>query len=279
MRESWRTGVLRVGFVIGMSVGVWAHPTSDERLIVLNRQIADEPRNAMLYLARGHVLRDVGDWDGALADYERAERHAPGLDLINLARGQLFLESGRSAEAEPLLHRFLSSQPKHAEARVARARALARLGRGREAAADYTRAIIGMQAPNVDTYLERAEALLDAGAVGEALRGLDEGLAALGPLTVLQRRALEIEIGRTHYDAALARLEILVEHSPLRERWLMRRGEVLELAGRPEHARAAYDEAVATIESRPANRRQTEALKKLDRELRTALARLLTRGG
>lgn len=271
--------LLLSGSCLLLTTLAWAHPTGDQRLALLERQIAAEPQNALLYLARGDILRGNGDWAGALADYERASRHDLGLDRVDLARGLLHLEADRPADAEPFLRRFLSRQPGHGEALLAHARALVRLGRAREAVADYNRAIEQTSDAGADLYLERAEALLDAGAAAEALASLDEGLAVLGPLTVLQRRAVDIEIGMRRYDAALARLEILAGHSPLRERWLMRRGEVLELAGREDLAREAYSEAVTRIESRPANRRETQALKELKRELRVKLIRLTDGGG
>ena len=51
------------------------------------------------------------------------------------------------------------------------------------------------------------ELLVAAGKTGEALRGLDEGVKRLGPLVVLESRALDLELRQTNYDGALLRIQ------------------------------------------------------------------------
>ena len=109
--------------------------------------------------------------------------------------------------------------------------------------------------------------------VDEALRGLDEGLRRLGPLTTLQLFAIDFELANNRYEAALARLETITAQSPRKEPWLARRGEILEQAGRAAQARLAYEQALAAIESLPARHRTTEATAKLEAQIRAALAR------
>jgi hypothetical protein len=88
--------------------------------------------------------------------------------------------------------------------------------------------------------LARADALLAAGEPEAALEALDEGLARLGPVVALASRAIEIERARGRADATLERLDRLAAFASRQETWLTRRAEILEEAGRPAEARAAW---------------------------------------
>lgn len=253
---------------------VVAHPGSGEQLSRLDAQIQATPRDAILYLQRGDVHRADGHWEAARADYDRAARYAPELDIVDYARGELFLDAGQLLAAEICLNRLLARHPDHAKAILARARTRARLGRGGEAAADFTQAIALLKPPKPDYYLERAQALTAAGKDAEALRGLDEGIARFGPLTVLERAALDLERAEGRYDAALGRVDTLAAQSPLHEPWLAERGEILLEAGRREEARAAFETMLASLARRPARRRRTAALQALEQRVRATLAGL-----
>jgi len=172
------------------------------------------------------------------------------------------------------LEQLLAEKAQHPEANLALARALAELGRSRDAAVHYTRAIEAAPVPIPARYLERADALLAAGEPEAALGGLDEGLARLGPVVALATRAIEIECAQGRVDAALARLERLASLASRQETWLARRAEILEDVGRRSEARAVYTAALAEVERLPARRRTTPAMLQLEARARDALARL-----
>jgi tetratricopeptide (TPR) repeat protein len=271
---------------------VAGHGDLHERIAAVTRRIEQEPRNPELYLKRGELHRFHRDWDAALADYERVTQLDPRNSAADLARGLVFLEAGWPRSARIALDRFLVSQPDRAEAHAARARALVQLGERRAAADSFGRAIALRPQPDPEDYLERAQALAGAGEayLDEALRGLDEGMQKLGPLVALQLYAIDLERQRKKYDAALARLDHLAA-PPAPEAgqerhasaaapanrspgWLERRGEILEEAGRPAEARAAYEAALAAIASLPSHRRGVKATVELEARLRAAIARL-----
>jgi len=101
--------------------------------------------------------------------------------------------------------------------------------------------------------------------------GLDEGIQKLGPLVTLQLTAIDLELRRRNYDAALARLDGITSQSERKETWLVRRGEILKLAGRQEEARAAFNAALVAIESLPPARRQSRTVTTLELRARSAL--------
>ena len=190
-----RITVLMAAVLAGTTVSS-AHPSLDGPLHELTARIQDAPDDATLYLERGDLQRAHGVLDGALADYARAGVHGADPIVVDFATGELLLEAGWPHAAEAHLDQVLAAHPDHERALLARARARVQLGRGTEAAADYSRAISLQSAPSPDHYIERARALVATGAHDDALGGLDDGLTRLGPLAVLQEEAIDIELDR-----------------------------------------------------------------------------------
>ena len=122
-------------------------------------------------------------------------------------------------------------------------------------------------------YLERARALAKAEAenLRDAVRGLDEGLARLGPVVTLQLLALDLELQMPDYPAALSRLDAITLHATRKEMWLARRGDVLQQAGREADAKVAWEAALAALAQLPPQRRDTRAMKALESRVRASL--------
>jgi tetratricopeptide (TPR) repeat protein len=251
-----------------------AHESTDASLARAHRQIQQHPEDAALYLVRAELHRVEGDFVAAAADLKRARELDPGLPEADLYRGRLLLETGRFSEAEAAFRRFLGRSPRHAAARALHADSLARLERHSEAAEEYGAAIRLQASPSPEFYLGRAGALGEAGDVGAALRSLDEGLETLGPVTTLQLRAIDLELQRRDVDAALARLDRVAATSASQAPWLVRRGEVLELAGRDDEALRAYVRALSAIRELPGARRSTRAMSRLEARAVDAMRRL-----
>ena len=104
-----------------------------------------------------------------------------------------------------------------------------------------------------------------------ALHSIDEGVQQLGPVVTLELFAIELEIKLQRYDAALARLEKVAAQSARKEKWLLRRGEILQLAGRRDEARRAFAQALQEIDSLSASRRYTNTMIDLEKRLRGEL--------
>ena len=279
-RAGWGWLLLLPLFAMVSPASAEAHGAVHEQIDALTAQISQAPRNAGLYVMRGELLSEHGDWEAALSDFHRAGQLNPGLSIIDLARGKTLFQAGQLSSAKQALDRYLIRQPHHTDALISRARVHAQLGQLEAGVADYTRAIDDLARlghPNPDYYFQRARLVAARGRsfVPEALRGLDEGLVALGPLATLQLYAIELEltIGRT--EAALARLDsIATQQSHRPEAWLTRRGEILEQGGRARDARAAYEKALAAIDALSPRYRGTRATLELEARLRRTLDRL-----
>jgi len=263
-----------VAALIGITLALptRAHEGLHEQIADVTAQIKREPKNASLYLKRGELYRLHREWDSAFADYSRAEKLNPRMDEVNFGRGRAYLEAGKPEQAKIWLDRFLIAKPGHVDALITRGRVLVNLNQGIAAAADYSRAIEQLAKPKPEYYIERAQALVAGGRNEEALSGIDDGVKKLGPIVTLQLFAIDLELSRKSYDAALSRLEQIAVQSPRKESWLARRGEILLLAKRDAEARQAFTAALAAIEALPQHHRATKATAELERRVRTALS-------
>jgi tetratricopeptide (TPR) repeat protein len=225
----------------------------------VSKRIEGDPKNALHYFLRAELYRAHADWKLAEADYVRAAQLNPKLAEVELGRGKLFFESGRDAEAKAILDKYLVNHGDDVDGRITRAQLLTKLGDRQGAAADYTHAISHCATPRADYFLERAKLQVELGDLAAALKGLDDGLARLGPLVALQLYAIDLECFRQKFDDALRRLDVVAATSDRKEKWLARRGEILLQANRSEEARAAFADALAAIESLPLRLRTAPA--------------------
>lgn len=240
-----------------------AHGVTTEQIQRATEMIQREPQNPQWYLRRGELYRLNGNARAALEDYARAEKLAPQLCEVNFLRARLYFDAQAPEMTELLLSQFLQQQPHHTEALLLRAQAYTRLAARQSAIADYNLAIALQAEPKPEHYLARAELQLADKRPADALAGLAEGLEKLGPLVVLQQRALEIEVQSKRWNAALTRLDALMNQSPRRESWLVQRGEILWKAGRRAEAKASFTAARAAIAQLPETLRNTPAMRSL----------------
>jgi tetratricopeptide (TPR) repeat protein len=279
MRISRTSGFVVIFLSLGVSRSASAHVSLDLQLELVTRQIQTHPFKAELYLRRGELFRARRSFSEALRDYATARRFNPRLEVVDLCRGRLLLEAGRPSEALEPLDRFLRSHASHSQARVTRARALVRLGRRLEAAADYTDAIEAPQPaprPLPEHYLERAQALAAEGSeyVEEALRGLDEGTRRLGHAVTLELQAADLELALGRSDAALERLRRISGQWARKDPILAREASILERAGRLSEACLVYEEALGALEAIPSPKRRPPAVRRAEDHLRESLERI-----
>jgi tetratricopeptide (TPR) repeat protein len=271
-RHFWRFAATVVCF--GFPLIGWTHGDTHEALANVSREIQARPDDPKLYLRRGELHRAHQDWAASGADFDKAQELDATLIIAELLRGEMLADAGRLADAAAALDRFLRQCPDSTPGFTARARVHAREKRWVAAADDFNRAIEFARTPNPELFIERAQALRAAGRLDDAIATLDAGLAKLGALITLTQLAIDCEVEAGRLDAALARLAKVVDTAPRKERWLFRRGELLEKAGRSEAARAAYTAAQVALAKLPPERRATAAMEKLAQELTAALTRL-----
>jgi predicted Zn-dependent protease len=252
-----------------LTAPLFAHEGLHSQIVELTERIRADPANAALHLQRGELYRLHEQFELAARDYDRAATLDPQLHSIDLGRGRLWTASGRTSDAIGALQRYVAAEPDDPEGHIALARALVSAGQAFEGALEYTATLRGV--PDPDIAIERAQALLAAGRADEALRGLDEILARLGPVVTLQLTAIDVEVHRGDLNGALRRIDAAIATTARNGGWLELRGDILLCAGRAAEAREAYQAALAAIASLPPERRATRAVADRQRRLRMAL--------
>lgn len=233
-------------------------------------EIARRPTDPDAHLAAGRVHRATGDWDAALAAFARAAELGADPVAVAIAEGEVYLDAGWPRMAERRLTQALAARPDDAAARYERARARMALGDAGGAAHDFADAVAAMPEPRPEHLYAWRDALLALGKRDDALRVLNEGITRLGHVPSLELAALDLEIARGRYDAALVRLDALLATSPRNPAWIARRADLLERLGRVDDARRERLRALAAIEERRGARRAA-AMTALAAEIRRSL--------
>jgi hypothetical protein len=225
-RRSRRSALAALALAVVLGAApLRADPEQGWRIARVTREIEAAPLDARLHLRRGEMELARGAHERAFADLERAAALEPELAGLDFAWARLWLDAGRPERAQEPLARLLAREPDHAHALVLRGRAHAALGAPVAAAADLDAALRRLPEPTPELYLERAAAQQRAGPAHRdaALRGLDEGIARLGPAYSLVRASIELEVERERWAGALARSELLPDALRQRPEWQARR--------------------------------------------------------
>ncbi|MDQ3181920.1 MAG: hypothetical protein M3Q33_15555 [Acidobacteriota bacterium] len=252
---------LWLGIVFVFAANVSAHDGLHEQIIAVTKEIKKDPNNAALYLKRAELYRLHEEWKRSEKDFDRAEKLNSNLAVVNLGRGKLWLDARQFTKAKLTLEKFLAKEPESFEGVLTMARVSAKLKQTETSVKYFTDAIAISPQDSAEIYLERAETLVSAGKIDDALNGLDEGTEKFGGLVTLQTAAINLEVTRKNYDAALARLEKLSAPMPRKESFFLRRGEILLQAKRKCEARKNLLQAQEGYNSLSAFRKNVRAVK------------------
>lgn len=229
--------VLLIALDLSCGDTVWADATANNRIQVLTQQIENDPANQELRLQRSLAYLENNQLKLALADIHAAETAGDPVAAA-FTHGVVLYQTDDYASARPYFDRYLQAYPKNLATLEYRARLLRGTGENRLALADYESLIELSDALDPGYYLAAARlmaGLPDRG-VTEALALLDARMAQLGPLTPLQRYAIELERSRGNFPGAIARMAGLDQRLRATPQWQVEIAELLLLAGQPEEA-------------------------------------------
>jgi predicted Zn-dependent protease len=259
-------------------LNAWAHPGFETQLRDIEKLIEANPTDARLYLRRGELYRVHRNWKQAEIDLHHALKLDPEMIVVEQSLGRLMLDSDRPQAAIDPLKRFLKVRPNDTKGLELLSRSYMRTGKHLEAAKSYSATLASVRngQPRPEYYLERARALREAGPqhLKATLAGLDEGLRALDYPVTLQLYAVEVEMLHQRYDEALKRIDQIASSSARKESWYIRRGEILEKAGRIDAARTEFQKTLTAIAALPASRVRNRAVERLQLSAEAGIKRL-----
>ncbi len=228
-----------LGILVGWACMAFAHGTEVERDLLLEQQLRLAPTDPELHLRRAEAW-----WrQGRAVEAEAALLTAETLGATQRQTAPLKIRMRRAAgdrlQALALCDAALTTG---ADAEMLRLRAelLTELDRHADAAAAYE-SLLSTAAANPDDVLDAARALRRAGASRHAVRVLDHAMARLGPLASFQQAAIEVEIDERRFDAALARLDMLLARNPRHGAWQIRRRQLAAIMASSSASTAARE--------------------------------------
>jgi len=243
-----------------------------ETIESINLKIQANPTNGRLFVQRSKLYSLQKNFDQALADLDQANRLMP-LPEIEREKAQVYFNAGWYETGIDHVNHYLAGFSEDPEGYLLRARLNAKLDHRADAGADYDLAIQRFKQQPLDLYIEQAQVRTteDGAYLTDALRMLQSGIQRAGPIITLQSAALEIELRQQNYDAALARVDDIASHTPRKDLWLARRGDILAQAGRVDDARLAYQQALDAIGKLIPAQREQAATKGLETQLKSLL--------
>ena len=252
---------------------VFAHRAVDVQIKHLNKQLKATPENGALFLKRGELHRQHGEWQLALRDFQQAKKTNSTSGDTDFYIGRLRLDINQADKALPLLSRFVRLNPNHSNALQNQGDAHFSLENFTRAAHVYKQVAALEQHPDPELFLKIARAYTAAGSgyQKQAKEAIEEGILRLGPLVTIVMVGIELELNQEDYKAALVLLEKLpkvVRDSP---KWLGRRGDILNSSGRKEEAILTINRAIFKVENLPISRRNTREMTKLIGTLKSNL--------
>lgn len=250
-----------------------AHGEPSEELERLNASLGTDPNQVALLLKRADIHSRYQHFEKALDDLRKAKSLSPDHDQIGFLIGRLLAKKGDFSQAEIELNRFLESSRSSIQAQVELARVLHAQQKYLASADAYDQVIALQKPPLPEHYLSRAEALLEAGVphLDKALAGIEEGMVEMGPLIVLQRVAIDINRRQGNLDAALNRVDQILQGIQRKESWLFEKARILLDMGHHEKAREQLVLAQTAVDSLPHRIRNSAAMI----ELRNSIKKLM----
>ncbi|HRI13836.1 MAG TPA: tetratricopeptide repeat protein [Verrucomicrobiota bacterium] len=267
--------LLFLALVLSLGGSGQAHGLLHAEIAQLTAELDQFPNDPARLAQRGELFRVHGLFSEARLDWDKVAALLPNDVTNDLRLGLLELGVRNTNAAVKRLDHFLEARPSSLEGQLAAAEAETLAGNSIRAVAHWSTAIGLSDEPRPDWYLHRARAGQSAGqSPNQILEGLDAGIARYGPLPSLQLMAVDLEVQRGAIDAALARLDALAARADRKERWFVRRGDVLVAAGQPERARAEFLAAQRALESLPEKLRRSWTANELRQQIDTKLAAL-----
>lgn len=228
----WLLIPVLTGFTVN---AVIAHPGQHEQLNRVNRAIEQQPRQQRLYVQRGAIYTEGGQYPEAQADFQTAEQLGP-VALVAMERGVLYYRMGELDRAMASLNQFIEAYPGNFRAYEYRARIARGMGNYAEAVDDLRRYFQVLNKPHPGNYISAADMLVELDRTREALALLDQGVDKLGTNPQLQRRAIELELTLNNTSQAITRQQKLRVALGGNANWKVEMAELLQRDNRYRQA-------------------------------------------
>ncbi len=263
-------------FALSLPLGVHAHGPVHESIERLTKSIETYPDSAELYLQRGQFYQMDEDFDHAFSDYNKAKSLHLDNRHVDLQCAKLFLEHNYSESALMYVNKVLAERPKHVDALMTRAAIHTQLMNDDLAVMDFEKAIENIREPRPEHYIAISKATLTADSTNfeDAIEWLKKGEEKIGANIVLGSYAVDLAVLQKDFDKALSMTDVIIVGMKRKEKWLLKKIEILEQAGRFEEAYQTAEQAMEAIRALPRHTRGTRLVTELQAQISLKLIEL-----
>lgn len=214
----------------------------DRAIAEFNRSAELKPDNAEVYIARGNALRKKGNLPQAAEDYSRALRYGSERAEVYNYRGYVYSEYGETGKALADFTRALEIRNDYADALVNRAHVYYETGDYQKAAEDYTR-VIKLEARNAAAWNGRGSALYRLGDEAKAAADFTRALTIAPAYASAWRNRGNVSYNAGNYENALADLDEAIRLEQSADAYNAR-GNILLALGENDRAEADFAAAL-----------------------------------
>ena len=252
------------------------HGDLDKRIAALSTAIAQYPDSTLLYLQRGEVYVLHEDYTLALNDFKKCK--ADGISNARLAAGfgQCYYAA---AETDSSLHYFdlaLHQDPDLFSVKEAKARLLALMQQPCAGALLYDEILRDATQPGPSLFIDASLMWMqceDASSTLKSIQRLEDGIARLGSLHVLQKELVRRYVALREYDKALHWQSKIVEASSSASP-LLDRASLHILSGNTVLAKQDVQTAIDKLQAVPSHRKDTQGFQQLQARASTMMNQL-----
>jgi tetratricopeptide (TPR) repeat protein len=259
--------------VLGYALPAQAHEPGLEKIKSITAQLAKHGDSPQLYIQRARLFQDEQHWSKAMSDFNKAAELEPGNANINLDRARLTYEAKEYMRALDFIDLYLLQHESSTESLLIKARSFRELQQYKQAIKFFELALSNLpdtdDSPLPEWYVELASLYKITGDKNKALQAYQQGIDRLGPLSVFQVKAIELEVDLELYGSALNRIDQILSQSQRKDIWLARRADIMAQAGLQQDAQQSYQQAYAALQQLPQRLRNLPVTRKLEKKLQS----------
>ncbi len=221
-------------------LGDWQGALAD-----FDQALQGEPQSGLAYFHRGQVRAALGDGPGAIQDYHQALALGAAVAEADIRRdlARVHAQTGDLQAALEQLDEAVRLQPRRQDLRQERAELYRQLGRWQEAIADYDE-VLRQDPQDWTAWLRRGMAHRQMGNLAAAIQDLSRVLQQDPDHreALWQRGQTLLQLSQK--EAALSDLDRLLQRDPQHRMARLARGSLLKELGHPAQAESDFDQLI-----------------------------------
>ncbi|MEZ5022163.1 MAG: hypothetical protein R2728_02675 [Chitinophagales bacterium] len=247
---------------------MYGHGEIHDRINLVTEEISQSPNDPVLYIKRGSLYMDDGDYDKTFLDIEAAkalagEEYPPTMFL--LAKMCFKMETYDIALRH--INSFLSKEEGHVLGLLTKAKILTALEENDEAANFYQQAIEKTTTLLPENFMDLINVQIEAGQLDAAYQNYELAQMKFGNLLVFDLKAIEISEARSDFNTIHQILDDIIESQQRKERWHYKKAEYYLKAGEYEASIKELNLANESLLLLPYRIRITPAMQELSKNI------------